>query len=372
MGLNQEWLTRFYCIAGITLTPKEIAANDSLDPKPNSESVLNSVKDQINGIIANSSKWSPVIGNISSDELATRAQNFTKLHERAVEKQKEIETIWLIEQPLDEQKIIEFKNKVTKAWENSSDIRTIIKKLGNYVDKEPVSENVQFLCFQDWVPKNAFVKQDNTIVAGLEQFGLSMSRGENKRICSAILTNCSSQSVDEKDLATKISEIVDQMKEKNCKVNAILVGNRKIIGDWQKTNFFKPYWEIKTSPDLGLPGFEGYFSELPVFLVHELDENALCLVDFKKVGSFIQYRAQKEDESILHFDLQVIDEKSAKELIKSNPKFLENEKGEKLSEIQAINRLQQYVIVKINEKFEFTYEVKDACNVLRIKSDSPL
>lgn len=371
VGLNQEeWLTRFYCIGGITLTPKEITAEDSLDPTPNSESTLNAVKRQCLDIIANSAKWSAIVGNMSSNELATRAENFIKLHERAVEKQRAIESKWLIEQPLDEQKMDEFKNKITKAWENSSETRTIIKRIGNYVDKQAVSENVQFLGLQEWVSKNEFVKQDTTVVAGIEQFGLAMSRGENRKVCSVLLTNCSSQSVVEKVIATKISEVINQMKKKSCNINAILVGSPKIIRELQKTNIFKPRWEIITSLDLNLPGFEGYFGELPVFLVSELDKNAICIVDLKKVGTFNQYRVQKDDTSILHFDIQFIDEKTAKEHIKSNPKLMENEKGEKVSEIDACKKLQQFVIVKILERFEFILEDKDACNVLRMESDN--
>lgn len=371
VGLAQEeWLTRFYCIAGITFTPKEITADDSLDPTPNSESNLNAVKRQCSNILANSAKWSPVIGNMSSGEFTARAENFMKLHERAAEKQKAIESKWLIEQPLDEQKMDEFKNKITKSWENSSEMRTIIKKIGNYVDKLTVSENVQILGLQEWIPKNEFVKQDTIVVAGIEQFGLAMSRGEDKKICSVLLTNCSSQSVVEKVIAAKISEVVKQMKEKSCNANAILVGGLKIVNELQKTNIFKPRWEIKTSSVLNLLGFEGYFSELPVFFVNELDKNAICIVDLKKVGTFNQYRVQKSDIGILHFDIQFIDEKTAKEYVKSNPKLMENEKGEKLSEIKASSKLQQFVFVKILERFEFIFEDKDACNVLIMESDN--
>jgi hypothetical protein len=330
---------------------------------------LNAVKRQCSEIIANSAKWLPVIGNISSDELAAKAENFIKLHERAAEKQKAIESKWLIEQPLDEEKITEFKKKVTEAWKNSSEMRGIVEKLGNYVDKATDSENVKALGVQDWVPKNAFVKQDTTIVAGIEQYGLSIGRGENKKICSTILASCTSQPVAENDIVEKISNVINQMKEKGYKPNAILVGSRKIIMELQKTNVFQPKWEIKTA-DIGLPSFEGYLSELPVFIVHELDKNAICMVDLKKVGTFTQYRVQKNDMGILHFDIQFIDEKTAKEYVKTNPKLMENEKGEKLSEIEAADNLQKYVLVKVLERFEFTIEDKDACNELRMQSTS--
>lgn len=367
VGLSQEnWLTRFYCLAGITLTPKEITSNQSLDPTLNAESNLNAVKSQCSDIIANSAKWSSVIG-LSSEELTAKANNFVILHERSVGKQKEIESKKLIEQPLDEQKIAKFKEEVSKAWENSSEIRGIINKLGIYSEKPTVNEIVPLFGLQKWVPKSEFVKEPLTTVIGIEQFGQAIGRGENNTICSILLSNCSSRNVSENVMISNISETINEMKAKDIYVNALFVGSLHIIREFQKTELFKPARELKDSHYSNLQGYKGDFSGLPVFLVLELEKDVICLIDLKSIGTFNQYKVKENDIAILNFDIQFIDEKKASEFIKNNPKLKENDKGKILSDLEAARKLREFVLAKIAERFEFILENKEACNILRIK-----
>lgn len=371
VGLRQEeWLARFYCIAGIILTPKEINANDSMDPTPNSESNLNAVKRQCQDIIANSAKWLVVMDNISSSELAVKAENFIKLHERAVEKQKAIESKWLIEQPVDEGKITEFKTEVANAWKARSAIRGIIEKLGNYVDKATAPENIKTVVLQSFAPKDAFVKQVTKGYMFVQDFGPSFGKYENETVTSRILASCrNSELVAISSVNDKIVNSIKQMEKNGYMPNVILVGSWKIIRNLVKTKEFKPKWERKTE-DLSLIGFEGYFNEIPVFALHDMDENSICIIDLKKIGSFTQFRVQKDEKDVLHFDITFIDETTAKEYVTRNPKLSENEKGEKLSENEAIGKLQECVLAKIQERFEFTIEDSRACIVLRIQSES--
>lgn len=175
---KEQWLGRFYCISGIIQTPKEIGPNDSLQPTKDSEGILNTVKSICGEIMANPNKWSSIL-QLNPDEISLRATNFIKMHERATEKQKQVEAQELIAKPIDEKKVIEFKEVVTTAWQNSSELRDIAKKIGNYFDKSIVSEKVPLLGLQNLIPKNEFVKNPQTIVHGIDTFGQAMGRGEN-------------------------------------------------------------------------------------------------------------------------------------------------------------------------------------------------
>ncbi len=245
-----------------------------------------------------------------------------------------------------------------------------VKEIGNYTDKSTVAENVPLLGLQDWVPKNEFVKNPQAMVCGIEHFGQAMGRGENSSLLKVFLSNGTTYNVTEDNFVARISEVIEEMKKKNNDVNAILTGSRKIVRTLQKSEIYKPYWGIQDSIYKKLQGYEGNLGELPVFFVHELEKETICLIDLKKIGVFNQYRVKEADTSILHIEVHSIDVNRAKELMKANPKHMQNEKGETISEIEATDKLQQFVIVKIMERFEFELENKDACSILRVESNN--
>jgi hypothetical protein len=360
-----KWLGRFYCISGIILTPKEIGPNDSLSPTKNSESILNTVKNICGDIIANPNKWT-LIMQLSPDEITVRANNFIKMHERTAQRQKQIQAQELISQPIDDKKVLDFKGKVTTAWQNSSSLRYLITKIGNYSDKSIVSE-VPLLGLQNLVPKNEFVKNPQAMVCGIENFGQAMGRGENSRVLSVFLSNGTNFNITEEELLAKITEVNAEMETKNINVNAILTGSRKLIRMFQKSELYQPYWSIKGSTYEKLHGYEGNLGALPVFFVHELENEAICLVDMKKIGTFCQYKVEESDTEALNIRIQVIDSEKAKELIKTNPKLGQNEKGDTLPESEAVDKLRQLVLVRIAERMDFEIVHKDSCSVLKIQ-----
>ncbi|WNZ30022.1 MAG: hypothetical protein IAX21_04000 [Candidatus Bathyarchaeota archaeon] len=364
---REEWLARFYCIIGIILTPKT-DVNDIIEPTSNSVITCNTVKKQCENILNNSGAWSSVL-NIDPNDLDIKSKNFIKLHECAVEKQKAIEAKWLIAQTLDDEKINQFKNEVTDAWKSSSTLREIIKTLGNYVDSETAPENVNPFGVRTFVSKHIFIKEDNRIIAGIDRFGVSLGRGENRTISEKILAACpASEAIVENVVSEKILQAIKKMEENGYTSNAILVGSWNIVKNLQKVNTFQPKWDQKIT-DLGLKSFEGYFEKKPVFLLYGLDENTICIIDLKKIGTLTQFRFQQNDKNVIHFDINFIDEKTAKEYITNNPKLMKNDKGEKLSETEAINNLLKLVLINIKERFEFVIEDIQACISLRIEQE---
>jgi hypothetical protein len=368
MGLRQEeWITRFYCIAGILLTPNEIKADQSIEPTPESPSTLNVVKAQCQKISSNLEKLAPIIGNISSSDFAVKSENFIKLHERAVEKQKAIESKWLREQPLDEEKIAEFKTQVNNEWKAKSEVRAIIEKFGKFVDSTTAPENTPPVGLQNLAPKDAFVKQANKEYMFFQDYGMSLARYENENISSKILTSCTNaELILSNEVNQKVLNSIKQLREKGYSPNAIFVGSNRIIRNFAQTKEFNR--EGKT-PDDSLKILDGFFNDIPVLSVFGLDKEVICIMDLKRIGAFNQYRVKKDEKDILHFDLIFVDEKTARSYVAHDPKFLENEKGEKIPEAEVINNLQERVFLKILERFEFTVEDGQACVTLRIQPE---
>jgi hypothetical protein len=167
-----------------------------------------------------------------------------------------------------------------------------------------------------------------------------------------------------------IKAAIAEMQENGQAPNVILVGGHEVIRNLCETKEFQPSWLKKTN-DLDLQSFEGYFNEIPVLLIHELEGNIICLINLKKGGTFTQYRVFNGEKEFLHFEIKYIDEKFAREYIAKNPKAIE-QNGQKLSENEVINKLEERVIVKIQESFEFTDGDSQACRKLTIEFNNPV
>jgi hypothetical protein len=370
VGLSgEQWLGRFYCLAAIPLTPKEIGDDVSLKPTRDSTGILNIVMSMCQEIITNAPIWSSVLC-LSDEELILRANNLVKIHERTVQKQREIEIRKTISQSLEEQKIIEFKDKVTTAWKNSTQLRDVVNKLGNYTDKAAVVEAVPLIARHQWVPKNEFVKDSQAMVVGVEHIGQVLGRDENSKILSSFILRAKNCTVSMDNLMVRVFEIMEEMKTRDVNANIIITGSRKIIRAFLKSENYTPYWGIKDSTDVKISGYEGNLADIPVFFIHELEGETVCLIDLRIIGTFIQYRVKEGDEDILHFEIGAVDENKARELIKANPKNLQNEKGGQITEAQAIERLQQVVSVVVSERFEFSVKNENASYLVKIDGDN--
>lgn len=368
-GLRQEeWLTRFYCLAGISLTPTNINADDSISPTPNSDSNLAAVKRQCPDIVPNSAKWSSLMALISPDDLPLKTENFLKLHERAVEKQKTIDSKWLIEQPLDDEKVAKFKTEVINDWERRSEFRHIIRKFGNYVDEIVAPEEIKTAGLHTFGPKDSFVKQENKAYSFIHDFGMSLSIFENTSIKTKILTSGSKETVSMSVLNERMVDSIKRMVENGYNPNVILVGSHRIIRNFEKTKEFQPSWEKKID-DIRIPGFEGYFNHTPVFLLIDLHDDVACVLDLKKIGAFSQFRVKEGEPHEIHFDITFIDEKVARDLITKNPKLLENKEGKMRPEADVISELQERILVKIQERFDFSVADGNASSIFEIEPD---
>ncbi len=363
---SEDWITRFYCIVGIILTPNKINKPDSLELSSNSENNLALIKRQCQNLKDNYATWSDIFA-IDSKEFSIKLKNFIQLHEKSVEEQKVVESKKLIEQPLDKDKIEEFKKQITNSWRSNSEIRGIIQKFGNYHEKESLPEKIPPFGIRKFFPKDAFVS-NGTIIVGVEQFGQNIGRRENTFISSKILDVCIKKDlVNEDELIEKILSTIELMEKRGFTTNAILTESWKFIRVLQKTKTFKPKWN-NDIVDVGLKGFEGYLKEIPVFLMSGLAKNTIYIIDFKKIGTLTQFKVHKDDKTILHFDVQFIDEKKAKEYLKENPKLGESN-GKKLSKKDATNNLQKFVFIKILERFGIKIDANQACIALQMTSD---
>jgi hypothetical protein len=366
LGSHEEWITRFYCITGLMLIPLQINPGDSIEPTAEATSNLNAVKRQVTELSGQYDSWAPMI-NTTKSEYDNKLQNFVKAHERAVEKQKDIDSKWLRQQPLDEEKIAKFKTEVTTAWKNQSHIRAIIEKRGNFVDKTKILDSIQPIGVQNRAPKDAFVSDEYKSCMFIQNFGTDIGNYENSMIGSKISSSSSVNSTDEASLFENIKLSLGNLKEKGYSPNVIFVGKQKLIRLLTKAKEFQPSWKMKIV-DINLQGVEGYFEGIPVFVFGEIGDEKIIVVDLKKVGTLTQYRVKKEDVDFLNFDFTFINEETAKKYITQNPKLLENEKGEKLLEEQVSNSLQEEVYLKIFERFEFTIDDSNASTTLALKS----
>ena len=103
----------------------------------------------------------------------------------------------------------------------------------------------------------------------------------------------------------------------------------------------------------------GKYKGRPVFNLPYLDEPLVLVVDFKKLGSWNQFKPKKEfeeEENLEYFNffIKAIDKPRAEELIKKDPCFLEDKTtGKGKTKEEAIEELRQRVHLRIVEQFRF-------------------
>jgi len=362
-----DWLIRFYCIQGSRLTPHKITSPDIINPSPKLKNRIASIKRICDEIKQEMEKWSSVIAEGDAKRSCQKVDNFLRIITFAVKKQRKIEDDWLINQPLSQKKIAEFKSAVIEEWEKSSEIRSLIMKFGKFVDTKTVNKQVNAFGINRLVPKDPFVEGLYAGPwAGLEKFGQDLSKIEGMKILKDISKHLEGKRLQftHDNFLKKLEKAIKQMRSQGNNPNIIIVGKWDNIRKMSESPNFLAKWE-ETAKEIQISGFEGYFDNIPVFLYAYFPNNHILVCDLQKLGTLFQYRIE-EEENILKFLIKVIDEKKAREYIEKNPDLLKDKNGKIKSMEKAVYDLQKNVHLLILEKFEYKVEDENAGLLLEI------
>ena len=360
-----NWLDRFYCLWGMKMTPLEIDNKEQINPSQNVKTSFDSIEGMTEKLLSNFNKWAVILGKDTHKHFLQKQTNFLDFHRKAIEVQKRIEINWLIEQPLNEEKIADFTKAVIHGWENHAVFRQVFEKLGNY----ELGETAEKLTFgiHEFVPKGIFiVGQYAETFVNLEIFGQRLGKGENQNIVSQMVEaiDGNRRIINKDSLVTELENSLNWIRNKGYNPSVIL-GNLKSIRLLEKDDSFVPKWKMKNRIDI--PNLMGILGSIPVLFMREISQDIFFLIDCKKIGVFHQCKVGEGSKEIIDISVKSISPEDAKEMIKTNPKLLLDNNNEKRSIDDVFIELQQKVIVRIVEEFSLRVEDNNAGILLQIK-----
>ena len=106
-------------------------------------------------------------------------------------------------------------------------------------------------------------------------------------------------------------------------------------------------------------GFEGYFEDVPIFLLRDSPIDC-CVVDIANLGVLIRCKPNNNSQPYLKISIILINDNVARSIIEKNPNLLKDEKGKDKTLEVAIFDLKQKVHLKILEKVKFEIQDKNA------------
>jgi len=360
-----RYLTRFYCIKAL-----EIIANLSEEKQKELmipcnrktfyviETEESPVRVALKSLEKEKEKWSTIL----EDKIFNAIPTFIKILDKTVKKQKEIEKERIIKAPLDLERIERFKKDFIMGWKKKANLRRIIKNYGNFYWPSKKQAPKGFLGVNRLDRKDIYIKDSDISISGWgENYGEDLANVENRSIGSHIVATLPEfEKIKVKkpeEIVKSLNQCLKELESKNYNP-AIIVSNAWfcLVAIENSSDDFVPVSSRKLSESMLMVG---KYKGRPVFNLPYLDEPLVLVVDFKKLGSWNQFKPKKEfeeEENLEYFNffIKAIDKPRAEELIKKDPCFLEDKTtGKGKTKEEAIEELRQRVHLRIVEQFRF-------------------
>jgi hypothetical protein len=349
-----QWIERFYSLQALSLLPPNLENLPTLSPTPSAKGKLDNLKTQLSFIRTNE-VWLELIHPSPQQSFDQKAEALIQIHQIAVDKQNEIEEIELSKQDVDNELVEKFRNDLIKTWKESASLRALFKSFDRYKECPDVeiTDELQDKVFgvNELAEKGAFVMQERVYFS---DWGGSYGRGLATAEDHLIITELNSLPEIKIELAQFDRTLEDTvMKMKEDKLSLVILYSDWVIHKQLNENHdFEPSWRSKR-PAPKIFSYEGYFKECPVFRISGIAPKSLILLDFSRFGLLVQYKPFPTSESFpLYISVNLLSEDDIEKIYADSPKWLKDiGKGEKPEKEIAKRKIQQYVGLKIFERF---------------------
>lgn len=259
-------------------------------------------------------------------------------------------------QTISPKKVDEFKQEFINSFTNATIARNIINFLGLYENRINDALTTQsFYGINRAINKEAFFEEwySHWLNPGSE-WGRGLARDEDSTIIDRIENHCQETDINQ------FNETLDSLKD-NLQ-NVIIIAINSALNRFIKYNpNFTPKSSVNIAKILEVRGFKGWYRydnyDIPVFEVYCNGHNKRILIlDKSRLGKITQYSPIIDGDlenltDIFYINVQAFSENE--DLINS---FLQNPPdwlAQKGNKIQKRDYLEEQVLIKIYEKFEF-------------------
>ncbi|GEM_PF-971368 len=285
---------------------------------------------------------------------------------------------------IDPEKLAEFKKSLLDAFRDGSIIRSIITRVGTYIDRtDTANAEVKAYGYNQLDEKAAFIKNWHVHYSGWgENYGNGMASSESQIIFRDILEGLETKKIIPKnDIVPAIEKAVTALGAEDLIVIESLDHMFEYDGGIRKSEAFIPRWDHRDRPKFPFDEdrwCDGYFKigekYIPVFRVFTRDEdvkNFLVVASLKELGELVQYSPTDDPQDKTHregiFELKVIDLNSddvaRSKLISQDPLWLREHQNKE-------GYLRRKVLINVYERVQFVFKNKAAAVKLFV-SDIP-
>lgn len=375
-AVDDTWLLEFYGILALKAlnpqTDSQLALMPASEDKEYfSSSGLNLVKEKLSQALDRIRSQKGKYHGILSDVDLDKSGVLIEMHEKGVVNRKEEEDRHIREAELDQSAVRKFRQKFLKTWEATTTLRKLFLSKNSFEDKTDQvirGRRPSELGFETPETKQLFIKDVNVGFTGFgEHYGSWMGRNEDLFLAKEILKNIQqTREVDQSGFIKEFDSVLKSFRQSGYQCHAILLGGLRDFKSLHKSGKFVPRWRL--AQEQGLHGIVGTYDRIPIFDVPgPAEENYITLIDIKKIGRIVQFRAAKETEGNFYFSIKPLTVEMFDKMVVQNPDILKDkETGNVRDREEVLNEYLKRVHLKVFQRIVFKSADKNAGVVIKI------
>jgi hypothetical protein len=345
----RSWFAFYYTFRALELTPENHQAILEIEPHANIKGLLDSTKASINHFLEDKN-WHGVTLRLGNIKLRTEIlENSISI---AHEKQLEIEEVELTQTPISNIKVKEFFKEAEEAWQEHGIMRNLFIVYGRYFSKPETIPPKELLPlgFYQRIPKGVFIEHPRIgYVKFGESYGRSMARGEDK-IISEAFNSLPTISAGNTEFDEVILSQISLLQAKG--LNPIILYGHELHRQFFESRNYESKWRTSKAVSTGPRNIDGFYKDV-VAVRAPIHPNSVVIWDPTNFGDLVQYKVDEDKTDYpLAFSVKEISNEQAKEYLVNNPELAKHpETGIKLSEEDAIRKIQQDVELSMWQRF---------------------
>jgi len=346
----RRYLTYFYCIQGIRLTPP--AGQKWVDLPMSQRQLEYQIKDIgeiCKSISTNVTQWDKIL----NPNQISNWQGFVDINETAVSIYRRSREDEIIASSISKKRITAYQEEVLKAWSSSGWMDYLFRKYGR-IEKAVAGDNSTYFAIYELRPKESFLEITDTSWVGFgSSDGRVLGRDLSRNILDFLLNSI--QSTEVSHSLQELTEIIikylsESRNTENYPQAIIIMGNYTVESSLLSSGHLIPSWSVQTLK-LNVDNYIGTLNDIPVFLETDPSLSAVLLVNFNRLGIYKIYSPPTDNYDDVKI---IINELNENEIENQATKELEelSKKRESKSKEEIIRKLKQNVKVFVGYKYE--------------------
>lgn len=314
-------------------------------------------------------KWKEIIGIYEKDAFEEKKRSIINLFTQLKRRYTSLESEKHSTLRISEKKIVEFKEKSAKAWEQSSKLKRLFNQYKVLVENN--NPDMKFTLVKHRIlfqrAKKMFTDENYQGIIGSEDFAAQFGRN---RFDAFIFNDI----IAKKDIVeiTQINVFLDTAIEKIKLTGAvpsliIMAPEFLQINEFTENPLLKQRWQIT---DNVAPDLIGMYDEIPIYhTFSSIMKDKILICNFEGSFTLDVYNDPNSIPPDLHISVREFEEGEAKAELEKNPeKWKVDREGNELSNEEALNIIKTSVFINFEAKYILT--IKDQNMYVLGKIDS--